>query len=342
MWNWIKKYFLLLAVTLFMLGIVVYYFVRHWQPYTQNAFLVANTRPVSVLVPGYLTHVHVLNNQFVKANQPLFTVFQPPYQLRVAQLQANIADLVAQKQALQDKIMVLEAEVTADTAKTANAEYLANRAMEMYEGEAVSQAYAEEMVRAFEAEKATLAATRAAIPEVKSQIVAVEARIAGLQSELELAEIYLEQTVITALADGLVINMYVSPGGYYTAGATLCAFVDTSAWWVQANFEETDLSRIQPGQKADIWLWQYPGKTFHGTVDAIGWGVERRLTSGENGAPVVVKENQWFLLPQRFPVQIRIDDPDAAYPFHLGGSAYVRIHTSAQLLKQIFWRLWQW
>lgn len=170
----------------------------------------------------------------------------------------------------------------------------------------------------------------------------VAAGIGRLQSQLKLAKIYLEQTTVYALNDGTISNMHVSPGGYYRPGDILFAFIESDDWFIQANFEETDLSMIRPGQTASIWLWQYPGKKFHGVVEQVSFGAERRQTSEETGVQLVEKENQWFLLPQRFPVQIRITDPDPEYPFNLGGSAFVQIDTSSQLLKQIIWRIFRW
>ena len=261
----IRNYTVVIVLILFGLGLGGYYWSLHYKPFTQNAFLITNTRPVSPLVEGYLTEVLVKNHQKVKKGEPLFTIFRPPYELKV-----------------------------------------------------------EDLTYAVKVEEARLAG------------------IGRLQSQLKLAKIYLEQTTVYALNDGTISNMHVSPGGYYRPGDILFAFIESDDWFIQANFEETDLSMIRPGQTASIWLWQYPGKKFHGVVEQVSFGAERRQTSEETGVQLVEKENQWFLLPQRFPVQIRITDPDPEYPFNLGGSAFVQIDTSSQLLKQIIWRIFRW
>ena len=157
-----------------------------------------------------------------------------------------------------------------------------------------------------------------------------------------IAKIDLELTTVRALEDGFIANMYLSPGGYYRPGEVLFAFVASREWFVQANFEETDLSLVRPGDRASIWLWQYPGKRFHGVVEAGSWSAERRTTAAESGVQRIRRENQWFILPQRFPVLIRITDPDPEHPFHLGGSAYVRIETGARLWEQLAWRFFRW
>ncbi len=319
-----------------------YYLMRHLSPFTQNAFVVANVRAVSLWVEGYITKVHVVNNQFVHNGDPLFTVFQPPYQLKVEELTHAISAKSAELQATQAKIMVLNAEIEACKAVLANDAYLSQRADEMYASEAISQAYAEERRQAMKKSEADLQAKQQQILVLEAECTTYAAQIKQLEANLSLAEIYLEETVVTAFSDGYIMNMFIAPGGYYKPGQVLCAFVPADAFFIQANFEETSLSEVHAGQKARIWLWQYPGKTFHGVVENINWGAERRLTDPTTGVAVVEKENQWFLLPQRFPVQIRITDDMTGYPLHLGGSAYVELEGASKLFEQILWRVFQW
>lgn len=342
MGKFLRQNWLLLAVTAVFLAIGGYYLIRHTSPFTQNAFLVADTRPVSALVAGYITEVHVGNNQFVKQGTPLFTVFQPPYRLQVERLNHAIAARKAERRGEEAQLAVLAARIAARTAVLNNAVYLNERAEEMYAANAISQAYTEERRQERRKQEAELAAARGEETVVRARIEMLDAQTGQLESERELAEINLRNTVVTALADGYIINLFISPGGYYDPGDVLCAFVEAGTFRIQANFEETSLATVHKGQKATVWLWQYPGKEFHGVVESIHWGAERRRTDPVTGAPVVEKENQWFMLPQRFPVQIRITDPDPDYPFHLAGSAYVELEGSSRLFRQLLWRVFQW
>ncbi len=339
----LRNNFFLCILTVLMAVLGGYYVWRHRRPFTQNAFVVANTRPVSALVGGYLEHIHVKNNQFVRKGDLLFTIFRRPYELKVKELESSAESINAREEALHAALKVQEAQVRSEKARQANALYLAERAAAMYEASAVSQTYAEERTRELEISGAELSAAELRLGVIRAELKQLEAEKKKIRHSLALAKVYLEQTLLTALSDGFIINMYLSPGGYYHAGDVFCAFVDNSGWFVQANFEETDLSKIREGQAARVWLWQYPGKCFSGVVDRINWGVDRRLTSDGTGAAVVEKENQWFMLPQRFPVIIRLDElPDETYPLHIGGSAYVEIETSSQFFKQILWRIYQW
>ena len=321
---------------------LLYWFSWHLKPFTQNAFVFADTRPVSVLTEGFITEIHVKNNQFVRKGDPLFTVFREPYRLKTAELENDIRAKQAEEQALQAEIRSLDAEILRCQAELANNSYLSRRAGEMYGAQAVSQAYAEERLRAREASEAKVAAVRCKAEAVKHRCRQVKAQTAALLHRLELSKVYLELTVVRALNDGWVTNLTLTPGGYYKPGEVLCGFISADNWHVQANFKESELSEIAEGMSAKIWLRQYPGHLYKGVVEQVGWGAERREMSHETGLPVVRKENEWFLLPQRFPVQIRILNPDRRLQLHHGASAYVEVDTPSRPVRQFFWELFLW
>ena len=165
----------------------------------------------------------------------------------------------------------------------------------------------------------------------------LEQKIKRLSEDLKLNKIWHRQTTVTALCDGIVTNMMISPGSYGKPGEVLFAIIDTSHWYVQANFKESELSEIRPGVEAVIRLRQYPGKVYRGIVETSCLSAERRITSPRSGMTEVKKENEWFQLPQRFPVQIRITNPDSQLNF--GASAYVTLDIPSRPFRQFFWEL---
>lgn len=333
------RYALPLGLILILGGGTAYYFYWHWHPFTQNAFLFADTRPVSPLVEGYITEIYVRNNQFVKKGDPLFRTFSPPYTLKCRQLRHSIEETESAISALDERIAGAKSRILGLEAALANAKYLSSRAEKMYKLAAVSQEYAEERRRARESSEETV---RTAVHEMRAlehSRTAAAASLKRLKAELELAEIYESQTLVTALSDGYVTNLSISPGGYYRPGDVLFGFVKSDVWFVQANFKESELSGLKKGVAARIWLWQYPGREFHGVVEEIGFGSERRRSSAITGLPEVEKENEWFLLPQRYPVQIRIQDPPPDPIFHVGASAYVELDSLARPIRQFFWQM---
>lgn len=335
--NWIRHYLLMIATCSILAAATAYYFYWHLQPFTQNAFVIANTRPVSALVAGYITEIHVRNNQFVKKGDPLFTIFQAPYQLKVKELEYQLESQKAALLATEARIDAGRADVRRLEALKKNAVYLSNAADQMYSGAAVSQEYAVGQRYTREAAEAQLDSARSTLRALTHDAESARALIRNLETQLETAKINQGLTVVRALSDGFVTNMTLSPGGYYEPGEVLFGFVDSSVWWVQANFKENELSGIRRGQHARIWLWQYPGLELEGVVEETGWSAERRV-SASTGLPQVEKENEWFLLPQRFPVQIRILNPPAR-TLTPGGSAFVTIDTPSHPVRQFFWQL---
>ena len=340
--QFLKRYWGGLSIFLLLFSGICYWFSWHWKPFTQNAFVFADTRPVSPLVEGFVTEIHVKNNQFVRKGDALFTVFREPYRLKTAALENEIQAKQAELHSLHSEIQSLESEIRCRQAELANNRYLSNRAGLMYGAEAVSQAYAEERLRAKEASEAKVAATEYKTAALKHRCRQIEAQTAALSRRLELSRILLNLSVVRALTDGFITNLTLVPGGYYKPGDVLCGFIASEEWYVQANFKESELSEIRPGMSARIWLRQYPGVEYRGRVEHTGWGAERRKMSHETGLPVVQKENEWFLLPQRFPVQIRILNPDSSRQLHHGASAYVEVDTPARPIRQFFWELFLW
>ena len=136
----------------------LYWFSWHLKPFTQNAFVFADTRPVSPLVEGFVTEIHVKNNQFVRKGTPLFTIFREPYRLNAEILENEIHAKKAELNSLHAEIKSVESEIKECQAELANNRYLSRRAGMMYGAEAVSQAYAEERLRAEQASEAKVAA----------------------------------------------------------------------------------------------------------------------------------------------------------------------------------------
>ena len=165
--------------------------------------------------------------------------------------------------------------------------------------------------------------SRAQLQSIVSQ---KQIQLQKAQLSIEIAQAKLIATKVYAIEDGVVSNLFLTPGTLIQAYQPLFAFIDTNQWWVQANFKETDLAKVKKGDKAKIRLRMYFGdKIYHGTVESTNWAVGRRVTDASDLLQKVSQENQWLLLAQRFPVLIKINKPDPNFPLHVGASAYVTI-----------------
>lgn len=167
--------------------------------------------------------------------------------------------------------------------------------------------------------KARLASARAAPSRVafsRSQVDTTAAEIAQAEAEVRQAELNLSYTKIYAPESGRITRKSVEPGAYVQAGQTLCSIVPERLW-VLANFKETQLRDIRPGQPATITVDAYPDTVFTGHVDSIqaGSGARFSLLPPENATGNYVK------VVQRVPVKIVFDDaPDPSHPLGPGMS----------------------
>ena len=340
--EFLKKHHFKLQVIFWLLLGCFYWCYWHFKPFTPNAFVFAYTRPVSPFTEGFITDIHVKNNQFVRKGDKLFTVFKQPYQFKIAELEEEINSRRAELKSLEAGIKRIAAEQKQVQAQLDNNCYLYEQARKMLETAAVAGEYVEECFRAMQESQARLEALEHAAEEIRHRCSMVEAQIKKTLAALEINQIWYDLTDVRAFSDGYITNLTVTPGGYYRPGEVLCGFVDTSEWYVQANLKESELSAIQPGVRARIWLWQHPGKVYHGIVEHTGYAAERRRMSQKTGLMEVEKENEWFLLPQRFPVQIKITDQDNEKLFTHGASAYVELDIPSRPIRQFFWEIFLW
>ena len=159
------------------------------------------------------------------------------------------------------------------------------------------------------------------------------AALRGAEAELELAradlwaaELNLSYTEVPAPADGYVTNFLVRVGTYVKRGQELFALVEDRTWWVTANFMETYLRDIHPGQRAWITVDMYPGRVFEGVVEGVSAGIY--MVDGETtgyGLARVSQTLDWVRLAQRFPVRVTFADAPPDLPLRSGANAEVTI-----------------
>src|SRR5262249_4542479 len=192
-------------------------------------------------------------------------------------------------------------------------------------------------VAAVEAARAQRHAAVAAVEQAKTergraqdnvgQSGDINARVRSAEVAVEKAALDLSYCHVYAPFSGHVVNLNISKGAFARAGADVFTLVYPSAWYVVANFRETHLRHIRQGAAADIYLQSQPNQHFHGTVVGLGWAVVPDSGTSANGLPKIDRQLDWVRLAQRFPVRIRLDNPDDS--FRIGASAVVTIRDEA-------------
>jgi membrane fusion protein, multidrug efflux system len=164
---------------------------------------------------------------------------------------------------------------------------------------------------------------RASAEDAIGQYEGVNARIAAAEAAVHSAELDLSYCTVRAPFTGLVVNMNISNGAFARAGAEVFTLVDTRTWYVVANFRETQLKHIPAGAPVDVYLQSQPSRHFRGTVVGLGWAVLPENGTSVNGLPRVERSLDWIRLAARFPIRIKVDNPDDS--FRIGASAVATV-----------------
>jgi len=142
----------------------------------------------------------------------------------------------------------------------------------------------------------------------------------GRASRVDQARLDLERCRVVAPFDAYVTNMNISVGAYARPGAAMFTLIDTTVWYVVANYRESKLKSIHLGSSVDVFLMGHPDRKFQGVVESIGHGVFPEDGSVQAGLPQIDRTLNWVHLSSRFPVRVRIKDPDPTL-FRLGATA---------------------
>jgi len=264
---------------------------------TNNAYIRGHVTVISALVTGEIEYVHVLNNDYVDAGDPLVSFKPAGYEAAVdaerAKLRAAEADveigraaidnLHARRQLQRSLIAQSDAQLAAIEAQASNAERELTRYQELYARKiGTRQKYErvmtdqEMMVAAVRRADAELAAAKDEIPVIDSEIRRMESNLIRLQAEVSRArasvnrsELALSDTIVFAPQDGAISNRKVEPGMYLEAGWPMMSLVPLQETWVIANFKETQLENVRPGQPALIEIDAYPNHPVTGRVDSV-------------------------------------------------------------------------
>lgn len=316
------------VVAAIVVGVLYYLHTRDWES-TDDAFIQADVTQVSPRVAGHVLAVYVTDNQDVKKGEKLVDLDPADFQARVEESQAAV--VAAEKGLIQAQDMVTSAQADVGQAqaseKAAQAE--AERAhdeLKRYQSLSPEARIQQQLINdqaAANSADAQLAAahqkTVSAQSHVKSsqsQVLVAQAQVQQAQASLAAQKLQLGYAVIAAPISGFVTNKSVHVGDYVQVGQALMALVPSDpaqagppyrpGVYVIANYKETQLDQMKPGQEVEFTVDAYPGHTFHGHVDSIqrGSGAAFSLLPPENATGNYVK------VVQRVPVKITFDSTD--------------------------------
>jgi membrane fusion protein, multidrug efflux system len=195
----------------------------------------------------------------------------------------------------------------------------------------LAQAQVQSAQAALEQSKAAQEQSHAQLGQSQHSVLTLDpltAQREGRASAIRTAEYNLNNCKIYAPFDARVTNLNISQGAYAHTGQQVFTLIDTRVWWAIANFRETQLHRIHPGMRADVYVLSRPQVRYEGVVDSVGFGVRPDSTLvgtfTTTGLPDVQRSLNWVHLATRYPVRVRINAAETE-PFRLSESAVVVI-----------------
>jgi len=139
-------------------------------------------------------------------------------------------------------------------------------------------------------------------------------------AKVDTATLDLEHCTARAPFDGYVTNLNISEGEYAKPGVPIFTLIDNRTWYVMANYRESELKAIRPGKHVDLYVMSDPSRRFDGVVESIGYGVAPDDSRVSNGLPQIEHTLNWVHIAARFPVRIRVQNPDPTL-FRIGQTA---------------------
>jgi membrane fusion protein (multidrug efflux system) len=289
---------------------------------TDDAYIRADQITISSHIEGYVKSVPVRDNQRVSAGDVVATLRDDDYKARLASAEADLEsaqsdiDILTTEISLQDS-RIASAEATVNAARAdltqarlehARQQVLASKSYSSVRSLEAADAAEKRFASVLEQRLAELAAAKQSLDVLKQRVIKSRQIVTAKEAARDLARINLGYTQITSPASGQLAARSVLPGEYVVAGTKIGLIVPLSTVWVVANFRESQMAHMRPGQKAIFTVDSVPGRTFHGKVDSFEplSGALQSLLPPDNATGNFTK------VAQRFAVKIVLapDQPD--------------------------------
>jgi membrane fusion protein (multidrug efflux system) len=327
-------------------GYLYWDYASHFES-TDDAFIAARQFTIAPKVPGYLTAVPVTDNEHVVAGQVIARIDDRDYRNALNEARAQVAAARANIENIDAQLIVQQAQISASQAQVDQAQaalVFAQQQAKRYQELAASaiagtvqdaQRYTSglrQQQAAVESAQATLALAQRQIEALKAQRSSAAANLGLRKAQRDQAQLDLSHTIVTADQPGRVVQLSAAVGEFAQAGTNLSMFVPDDIW-VWANFKETQLDYMRPGQPVTLEIDAYPERTIHAHLASVqpGSGTAFSLLPAQNATGNYVK------IVQRVPVKLVMDDPPSDVALGPGMSVVptVRIDPASSLLERL-------
>jgi membrane fusion protein, multidrug efflux system len=303
------------------------------EPYvsTDDAFVRAAKESVNARVAGQVVEIAVVNNQRVQRGQLLLRIDPEPYQIAVDQADARLGSARLQIDELKANYrqQLAELQSAKDTVDFDEREYARRKALvadswtprEVYDRANMDLKVARDHVASIGQQIANTVAALNGDPNID---VDRHPTVRAAKAQLDQAKLNLSYATVVAPDDGIVTQVDdLQVGDFVNPGAAVFSQMSSRRIWIEANFRETGLTHMRPGQAAVINVDAYPGRPFKAHVVSMspGTGSDFAVLPPENAT------GNWVKVVQRLPVRLELDNIDPSRPLFSGISVTVRVDT---------------
>jgi membrane fusion protein (multidrug efflux system) len=304
---------------------------------TDDAYVDAARVSISNEVSGRVAEVDVRDNELVTAGQVLFTLDQRPFRIAVEEAKAQLASIKLQIDAMKATYQQKKADAAATEATLVYQQRELERQQRLLASGTASQAQYDQSNHAYKIAREQLASKEQDVASTLASLggdpdipVAQHPMVQHAQAALDRAELNLSYTVVRAPEAGIVTKVDQLQAGNWVQGVdtgaaptALFSLVSTKRVWVTANFKETELTHMRPGQTATVEIDTFPDVVFPARVQSLspGTGLTFSLLPAENAT------GNWVKVVQRLPVRLSFDNLDPNQPLAAGLSVTVDVDT---------------
>jgi RND family efflux transporter MFP subunit len=255
-------------------------------PWTRDGQVRGHVIQVAPRVSGMVTSIAVIDNQFVRTGDLLFEIDQEPFEIAIAQAEANLK----------------RARISSRSSKI--------------EYERLQEIFA----------KDPGAISQKDLNRREANYLQSLSQIDVSRETLRSAKLNLGYTHIHAAVDGYVSNVDFQIGTQAVANTPIMALVDSNSFWVFGYFRESQIGQFNIGDPARVTLMAYPDQPLQGTIESLGWGIAPSDgNSGVKLLPSIKPVFQWIRLAQRIPVRIKLDKVPEGVELRFGLTASVMV-----------------
>jgi len=277
--------------------------------YTDDAYVRSDLVAVAPQVTGQIVAVHVIDNQSVKRGDPLVTIDPVPFQLVIAQRQAEIEEAKAQISADQQEVAAAQDNHDAAVATVQYAQETQRRMVSLSSSQDVSRQTLDQSSEQLRVAQAALDTANSRIVRARAQLAMHQAAQSRAEAEMATAQWQLARTHVVAPTDGTINALTTRVGDTARENVPLIGIVDAHAWRIIANYKQDYIRDFREGGTAWVWLDSEPWHFHRGRIAGIARGISRDPDALKL-LPYVAPSTDWIRLQRRFPVTITLDDAD--------------------------------